>query len=184
MSKQIKISKITLISLLVALSSILSLFDKYISNSISSIIPFISIFIPYFKLGIANVVILIFFKYLSNKEILLIGLLKSIIAGLIFSGMFAFIFSLFGTLISITVMLILRFGLKNDHYLWFVSMLGAITHMICQLVIYIILYRTMENIRDILLYAPYLLLASAISGVILGLIASKLSKYNIVKDVN
>ena len=79
--KKITILKIVSVAILVALASVLSLFDRYISSAFLSMFPTVLLIFPYFKIGIANIIILVIIYNFDFKY----SLYCSII-----SGMFSF----------------------------------------------------------------------------------------------
>ena len=86
-----------------ALFAALALIFSYIEV----IIPF-NPGIPGIKLGIANLVIIIALYYLGPRYALTVNLVRILIAGLLFNGLFGAIYSLAGAALSLIVMILLK----------------------------------------------------------------------------
>ena len=94
-SASVNAKKMTMTALLAALALIFSYIEV--------LIPF-SPGIPGIKLGIANLVIIISLYYLGPKYAFSVNLVRILIAGLLFNGLFGALYSLAGALLSFTVM--------------------------------------------------------------------------------
>ena len=90
----------------VALSAILAAL-ALIFSYIEAILP-LSVGIPGVKLGLANLVILIALYEMDARYALTINLVRICLSGLLFSGLFAMLYSLAGGLISLAVMWALK----------------------------------------------------------------------------
>ncbi len=173
------------ISILISLSVVLSLFDRYISMAILNLFPYITFVFPYFKIGIANIVILIIIYNYEFKYSVVAVILKSCILALFaLSGLTTFIIGFTGTLLSYFVMFILRkFNPKNT-FMIFVSVVGGFTHTLGQVLSSLLFYQNL-NINSIILYSPFILTIGLISGLLIGLITFKLNdiiqKHNLLK---
>ena len=173
------------ISILISLSVVLSLFDRYISMAILNLFPYITFVFPYFKIGIANIVILIIIYNYEFKYSVVAVILKSCILALFaLSGLTTFIIGFTGTILSYFVMFILRkFNPKNT-FMIFVSMVGGFTHTFGQVLSSLLFYQNL-NINSIILYSPFILTIGLISGLLIGLITFKLNdiiqKHNLLK---
>ena len=173
------------ISILISLSVVLSLFDRYISMAILNLFPYITFVFPYFKIGIANIVILIIIYNYEFKYSVVAVILKSCILALFaLSGLTTFIIGFTGTILSYFVMFILRkFNPKNT-FMIFVSMVGGFTHTLGQVLSSLLFYQNL-NINSIILYSPFILTIGLISGLLIGLITFKLNdiiqKHNLLK---
>lgn len=154
--------KIAKISMLLSISVVLSL--------IESIIPILNGIVPGIKLGLANIVIVFSLFYLSFKETIYITILRVIIMGILRTGLFSisFFFSISGALLSIISMYIAKKTTKLS--IVGISIIGSIFHSIGQIIIAIIF---LSNI-NIIYYLPILLISSAITGFIVGIISNKL----------
>lgn len=144
-------------ALLVALALIFSY--------IEAIIPY-NPGIPGVKLGIANIVTLIALYQLSAKHAWAVNIIRVLIAGLLFNGLFAAVYSLSGAILSLIGMILLKrtgvFSIAG------VSMAGGVLHNMGQLITAAILL----DDSKIFLYFPVLLFSGMITGIIIGLGAS------------
>ena len=165
------IRKITRLSMLLALSIVLSI--------IESMIPIIGSVIPGMKLGLANIVIIFVIYLYSFKDALYVSILRVVLIGILRSGLFSitFFFSLSGALMSIAFMYIFKKYTKLS--IVGVSIIGAITHSIGQIIIAILF---LDNI-NVIYYLPYLLLLSIPTGLIVGMSANGIIKhYNNIEN--
>lgn len=164
-----QVNKIVTIAILIALSVVFSYFDSLISQAIFALVRFI---IPQFKLGLANVVIIIFVCCFKIREGFLAILLKSILVSLLFSGATGFMIGFPGTFLSFLVMTLLYRALKNEKYIVFISAIGGITHSLGQIIAAFTIYGIKE-IEGYLIYAPIILLISLATGILVGIVSRK-----------
>lgn len=150
------IRKITKISMLLAISIVLSI--------IESMIPIFGNLMPGMKLGIANAVIIFVIYMYSFKDALTVSILRVVIVGILRTGLFSitFFFSLSGAIMSLLFMSF--FKDKTKLSIIGISVIGAVTHSIGQIIIAILF---LKNI-NIIYYLPYLLLFSIPMGIIVG----------------
>lgn len=143
-----------------ALMAALALIFSYIEV----LIPF-NPGIPGIKLGIANLVIIIALYYLGPRYALTINLVRILIAGLLFNGLFGALYSLAGALLSLAVMILLKktglFSVTG------VSMAGGVAHNLGQLLIAAFL---VSNIK-VFVYFPVLIFSGVICGTAIGIIS-------------
>ncbi len=162
------IKKITRLSMLLSISVVLGL--------IESIIPFFNGLVPGIKLGLANIVIIYTLYKYSFKDSLYLSILRVFLIGILRTGLFSvtFFFSLTGALLSLIMMYVVK---KNTNLsVVGVSIIGAISHSIGQIIIAILF---LSNI-NIIYYLPILLVSSIITGILVGIISKKvLEKSNI-----
>ncbi|HOO68251.1 MAG TPA: Gx transporter family protein [Bacilli bacterium] len=157
-------NKIARISMLLAISVVLGLVESYI--------PIFNV-IPGVKLGLANIVIVYAIYKYSFKDALYISILRVFLVGLLRSGLFSitFFFSLSGALLSLIFMYLFKKYTKLS--VIGVSIIGAISHSIGQIIIAVIF---LSNI-NIIYYFPILLLSSIITGIIVGMLSKKIIEY-------
>ena len=129
------------------------------------------------KLGIANLVVITMLYALNAYSAFTINLLRIILCSMLFGSFTSFWYSLVGGLLSFAVMLILK--RTNKLSPMGVSICGAISHNIGQIVVAIILLDEFK----IALYLPVLLITGAITGAIIGLIAIPIIKLPIFNKV-
>lgn len=148
--------KLTLAALLSALALIFSYIEV--------IIPF-NTGIPGIKLGIANLVIIVSLYYLGARYALLINIIRIMVGGLLFSGLFGAVYSMSGAFLSMLVMVLLKktglFSVTG------VSMAGGVAHNLGQLLVAAFL---VSNIK-VFLYFPILIFSGIISGSLIGIIS-------------
>ena len=136
-----------------------------IFSYIEAIIPY-NPGIPGVKLGIANIVTLIALYLLSTKHAWAVSVIRILIAGLLFNGVFAAVYSLAGAIVSLTGMILLK--KSNLFSIAGVSMAGGVLHNMGQLIMAALLLQDSK----IFLYFPVLLFSGMITGIIIGLGAS------------
>lgn len=160
-----ELKKFTRLSMLLALSVVL--------NLIESIIPLFNGFIPGFKLGLANSIILLVIYLFSFKDALYISTLRVFLVGILRTGLFSvsFSFSLGGAILSVIVMSLAKKYTKLS--IIGVSIVGSISHCIGQILVATVLLNTV----NILYYLPWLLIFSIPTGIVIGIISKELVKY-------
>lgn len=140
-----------------------------IFSYIEILIPF-NPSIPGIKLGIANLVILIVLYYMDGKYAFVINLVRVVVAGLLFTGVFGMFYSLAGAVLSLCVMILLK--KTNLFSIIGVSMAGGVAHNFGQLVIAAVLIGS----EKVMAYFPVLIFSGLISGIIIGFLAHILLK--------
>ena len=130
---------------------------------LETLIP-LSVTMPGVKLGIANLVVLIALYKLDFRYAFAINLVRIVISGLLFSGVFGMIYSLAGGMLSLLVMWILK--KTNLFSIVGVSMAGGVFHNIGQLLIASAL---VSDLR-MFLYLPILMFSGLASGIIIGIL--------------
>lgn len=165
-SNMTKVQKMVFVSILVALSLILSYFE--------SLIPInTAIIFPGAKLGLANIVVMISLYFLSFGEALILIVLKLIIGTILISSFSAFLYSLAGGMLSFIIMYILIHYFSKVFSIIIISVLGAISHNIGQLIVAGII---VENLK-VIFFVPHLFIASIITGIAIGLSVKALLPY-------
>ena len=94
--KSIKIKKICMISMFSALSATISVVDKILTSFIFPLIPMI-------KLGMSNIIIMIYIYKKNFQETIYLVILKSIIIGLFYGSIITFIISIIASIGSYIV---------------------------------------------------------------------------------
>ena len=158
-----KIKTLTRMAILTAAALILGYLD--------SLIPLFPS-VPGIKLGLSNLVLLYAVFYLSPVETILLMLLKVGLSNLLFGSAIGALYSLAGGTLSVAVMLLLHRIPKVSVIP--VSTFGGILHMIGQALVGCLLLSP----RPMLVYAPWLLLAGLVTGMLLG-IAARAAFYGI-----
>lgn len=163
MQKNNLIYKISLLSLFLALGVIFN----YLENLIPVFLPIYGI-----KLGIANTITLIILYFFSKKEYALIGLLRVLLSGILFIGIFSpgFFLSLSGYFLSTIIVLLL--SINKNISIYTLSIASAISHSVGQIICASILYQTITMFS----YLPILILTSTISGFLISFISKTIIK--------
>ena len=162
-----RLKKIIRMSMLISLSVVISIIESYI--------PILNNIIPGLRLGLSNVIIIfVLYKY-GFKDSLYVSIVRVFLVGLLRTGIFSvsFFFSLSGAIFSIIFMYIVK-KIKIFSVIG-ISIIGSVTHSIGQILVAIV----MLNNENIIYYLPYLLIFSIPTGIITGIIANKILKYDI-----
>lgn len=149
----------------IALMVTLALIFSYVE----AIIPY-NPGIPGIKLGIANIVTTIALYKYSWREAAAVSVIRIIIAGLLFNGLFGAVYSLAGATVSLIGMIALK---KTDLFsIVGVSMAGGVLHNLGQIIIAAFI---IEDSR-IFAYFPVLIFSGMISGIAIGFAATIILK--------
>ena len=127
--------------------------------------------IPGVKLGITNLVVVLALYKMNWKYAFTINIIRIVVSGLLFSGIFAMLYSLVGGCLSLLVMCLLK---RTDKFsVVGVSMAAAVTHNFGQVLVAAFV---IENMR-MFLYFPLLLFSGIIAGIVIGILAWFLIKH-------
>lgn len=151
--------KLTQLSMLLALSVVLNIFE--------SMIPILGNIIPGCKLGLANVVVLFAVFMYRFKDAMFLSIMRVLIVGILRTGLLniVFFFSLGGAILS-TIMMCLAHRFTKLSVIG-VSIVGAVSHSVGQIIVAVIGLHT----SNLIFYLPYLLLLSVPTGILVGIIA-------------
>ena len=127
--------------------------------------------VPGIKLGLANLVILIALYNFRPMDALAINCVRVILAGMLFGNVVALSFSIAGAICSFFVMYLLK-RLTGMHII-VVSLLGAITHVLAQLLVGLFYYSP----KVIFYYSFFLIISAFITGIIIGILANRINSY-------
>ena len=151
---QVSARRVALTGLLAALALIFS--------DVEVLVPF-NAGVPGIKLGLANLVPLIILYRMDARYAFAANLIRVFLAGLLFSGMFAALYSLAGSVTSFIVMYLLKktrlFSVIG------VSTAGGVFHNIGQLCVAILAISGPQLIH----YLPVLIISGMIAGIIVGI---------------
>ena len=140
-----------------------------ILSYIEAILP-LSLPVPGTKLGLANLATLLVLYSLGAPYAAAVALLRILLAGLLFGSPFTLLYSLAGGLLTYLGMLASRL-LRAPMVL--TSLIGAVLHSVGQITVACLVTQTPELIA----YLPYMLLASLVTGVLIGLLGRLLLRY-------
>ena len=129
--------------------------------------------VPGMKLGLANLVIVIFLYKRNAKEAMLLSIVRILLAGFMFSNLFSILYSLAGGILSLIVMAVLK-KLETFSVIG-VSIAGGIAHNMGQLVIAMIVVETYR----IGYYFPIFLITGLVTGMLIGVISNEVLKRTI-----
>lgn len=149
----------------VGLMAALALIFSYVE----AIIPY-NPGIPGVKLGISNIVTVIALYKFGWKEAASVSVIRIVIAGLLFNGLFGMLYSLAGAAVSLSGMIILKktrlFSVTG------VSMAAGVLHNLGQLLVAAAL---IEDLR-IFFYFPVLLFSGIAAGILVGITSAMILK--------
>ncbi len=168
-SRAERTARLCRLALLVAVAMMLSYLEYLLP--LGALIP-----LPGFRLGLANVVVLLAFSLLSPTEAALISGVRILLMGLLFGTATSLYFSVMGGLFSFLALLVCAKFCKRCSFFG-VSVLSAAAHNCGQITAAVTLFGS----SVLLSYLPWLLIASVIYGgivgVLLNLCASKLQVF-------
>lgn len=156
---------IALVGVLAGMSVVLG----YMENFIPTPIPFV-------RIGLANIPILIAVMMMDSKSAISIAVLKSIIIPIVSGNFFVkFIIGLPSSMISTTGMIILFYFLKKHISAVSVGALGGYLHIAVQVVLIKLFFIKYLDIYSIL---PYFSVLGTVTGIFTGLVTNYIkSKY-------
>lgn len=150
-----------------------------ISVVLSYVESFIPMFVPGVKLGLANLIVLIMLYEFKVREAILVLFLRILLVSLIKGNIMQmqFFMSLCGGCTSCIIMTL--FSRIKVFSVVGVSVLGAISHCIGQIVIAMIMLQTAQFIY----YLPFIGLLSTLTGVFTGLISKRYLTFNMAEKL-
>lgn len=155
--------RVTLDALLIAFALMLSFLEALLP--LDALIP-----LPGFRLGLANLVVTVVFVLLSPTDAAVVSAGRILIMGLLFGTVTSLYFSALGGLFAYLMLAFLSKVAKRNSFLG-VSVLCAAAHNVGQLTAAATLFGT----GLIFSYLPWLLLASALYGGIVGILLNLLT---------
>ena len=141
----------------------------FIFSYLDTLVP-INIGIPGVKPGFANIVVLSALYLYGKKDALIISVIRIVLAGLVFSGTYAMLYSLAGGLLSYLAMII-AVRVKKLSVIG-VSVIGAIFHTLGQIIVAAFVTETYR----IAYYFPVLIVSAVITGVLIGTLSGIIIK--------
>lgn len=158
-----KAYRLVILSLYVAMALILS----YVESLIPLPLP-----IPGAKIGLPNIITLVSLLTLGWPLTLLVVIARVFLAGFLFGGGFSIVYSLGGGLLSLLVMSLLLHFFKDKTSIILISVFGAITHNLGQVIVAAIVVQT----TSLLLYFLFLMLLAIPAGLFIGITARELMR--------
>lgn len=160
-----KVQKMVFISMLIAFALVLG----YLERTFVPVMP-----LPGVKLGLANIITLTSLYFLCFKEAFLLVVLR-VTLNSFFTGSFITIwYSLSGGILSLIVMFLLIHYSKDKVSIAGISIIGAVSHNIGQLIVVAI---TTESINVAAAYFPILAVSGIITGILIGFTVNYLLPY-------
>ena len=126
--------------------------------------------IPGIKLGLANLLIVVALYKIGTREAFAISVVRIVLSGFIFANLFSIIYSLAGGILSFVVMYLLK--KRGTFSVYGVSLAGGVFHNIGQMLIAMLIVET----ASVAYYAPVLMIAGVITGLIIGAAANEIIK--------
>lgn len=156
------VKKIVLLGLLISQALVLSIIESWIQ---------IPVPVPGVKLGLANIITVVVIVYFGFREALTVVIVRCVLTSFFGGGgwMF-FFFSAAGGILSTMIMSILYKTGRNKFSLTGISIAGAITHNIGQLLVAAFFMRDLA----VAVYLPVLLVSGCIMGFFVGFVSNLL----------
>lgn len=159
MQERTRVKNLATGGMLIALAFIFS----YLESLLPVLIP-----VPGIKLGLANLVTVVAIYLLGERAGFFISVLRILLSGLTFSGLFTMIYSMAGGLLSFFGMVFLKRGKRCS--IFGVSMAGGALHNVGQIVVAAAVLQS----SSIVTYLGILLPAGVLTGFVIGVIASRI----------
>lgn len=140
-----------------------------IFSYVESLIP-IHFGVPGIKLGLANLLIVIFLYKRNAKEALLLSVIRIVLSGFLFANLFSILYSLAGGILSLAVMDYLK--KRGTFSVVGISIAGGVAHNLGQLVVAMLVVETYR----VGYYFPVLLMAGVLTGMLIGIVAAEILK--------
>ena len=151
--------KIVLLGFFLALAIAVAMFESMIPD----------FFIPGFKLGLANIVIVILLFGIGWKEALIVDVLRVLVVSLLRGN-----FLTMGGVMSYVGMALSFLGMLLIHIVWneasaiFVSVIGALLHDVGQIIVAVFY----QESAAFFYYLPFMALVSIGTGILTGIVAT------------
>ena len=116
--------KLTAMAILIAIGIIMGYIDSFVN-----VIPVSGV-----KIGLSNIVLLYCIYKLSIAETLIVATIKSVLNGILFSGIMSIMYSLSASIISVAVMMLL-FKYAKKISIYGISMCGSCMFNIVQFIV-------------------------------------------------
>lgn len=158
-----KTKKLTLLSIFTAAALVLSYIEM--------LLPPIYSAVPGVKIGLANIIIIFLIYKFSFKSAIAVSVVRVVLISLMFGNAVILIYSLAGAVLSLCFMAILK--KINCFSVLGVSIVGAVTHNLGQVITAIILMETVQ----IGYYMVVLSISGTLAGIAVGIVSAYVLKY-------
>ena len=129
--------------------------------------------IPGFKLGLANICVMLAMYYLGTVDALIITVLKSLITAMLFGTPTSFLFSMVGGAFSFVFLLIAKYLIKEKIGFIGISVACAALHNLGQVIAASVIFKD----TAVFWYMEWLLPVSVVTGIITGLLAFAFGRF-------
>ena len=163
MMKKRSAKHITMLAMLITVALMLSYVETFIPA-----MP-----IPGAKIGLPNVVTLVALYAFGFWEALVITIIRTTISAFLFSSVISLMYSVTGGILSLLAMYFLKRITKEKASLQAVSITGAITHNLGQLIIAALVLETLS----LATFLPWLIVLAVPAGIVVGILAKYLLRY-------
>ena len=136
--------------------------------------------LPFMRLGIANMGIMLALYVLPIRQVLFLTLIKVLLQALISGTFFSyiFLFSFFGSFSSVFAMILCKNLFKSKISFLGICLSGALANNLCQILLsYLMIFRSSTSY-----IAPILLISGFISSLVLGIFTQNFAKNSIWYD--
>ncbi|MEG0961447.1 MAG: Gx transporter family protein [Lachnospiraceae bacterium] len=141
----------------------------FVFSYIEFVLP-IHVGIPGIKIGLANLVVLVALYTIGTGQACMLSLVRIVLVGFTFGNLAGMLYSLGGGMLSLLVMLL---GKKTKLFsITGVSVLGAVSHNIGQIMVAILVVET----KSLLYYLPVLFISGVFTGILIGILGGIMVK--------
>ncbi|MEG1945578.1 MAG: Gx transporter family protein [Lachnospiraceae bacterium] len=141
----------------------------FVFSYIEFVLP-IHVGIPGIKIGLANLVVLVALYTIGTGQACMLSLVRIVLVGFTFGNLAGMLYSLGGGMLSLVVMLL---GKKTKLFsITGVSVLGAVSHNIGQIMVAILVVET----KSLLYYLPVLFISGVFTGILIGILGGIMVK--------
>ena len=142
-----------------------------IFSYVETLIPVI-VSVPGIKLGLANGLILIILYLYGPREAAVISIARVLLSALLFSGLYALMYSAAGAVLSLLVMS-LFYKKENVFSSVGIGMLGGVAHNMAQIAIAFFVTKT----AGLVYYIPVLMVSGMLTGALTGFLSKLVIGY-------
>lgn len=148
------VKKLTQLGMLTGVALIIFVIELQIPN------PFP---IPGIKLGLANVITIYAVYHYRPREVMAVVFSRIFLAAVFSGNMMALVYSLAGSVLCLTGMLLLK-RIIDEKHIWLSSIFGAVLHNIGQIIAAALIMG-----KNVFVYLPFLLVSGCLAGAFTGM---------------
>lgn len=157
--------KMVFMAILTSLGVVLGVIDAQIGSLIT--------LVPFAKIGLANIVILLSILYFKFTDAFTMALLKSLLVGLILGSISTFLIGFTGTMFSFLGMWLIHKMAGESVSLIGISVIGGVLHSVGQIVAVMTFYKSAAAI----VFIPQFLVVSVATGIVIGMLTKQVRRY-------